>query len=118
MIWNQLDRKEITVDEACLKYNLSSNTVHNWRKDRENIEKQVEEEGRPEKKRVMVDDGLGRIQEGVKAFYDDNQDLPEGHKQPLTRKLLCLYVWFFVGYFLRHFYFVLQVVSLLKKQSI
>jgi hypothetical protein len=36
----------------------------------------------------------------------------------LTRKLLCLYVWFFVGYFLRHFYFVLQVVSLLKKQSI
>jgi hypothetical protein len=58
MILNQLDRKEILVGKACLKYNLSSNTVSNWRKDRENIEKQVEEEGRPEKKRVMVDDGL------------------------------------------------------------
>ena len=43
MILNQLDRKEITVGKACLKYNLSRNTVPNWRKDRENIEKQVED---------------------------------------------------------------------------
>jgi hypothetical protein len=92
MILNQLDRKEITVGKACLKYNLSRNTVPNWRKERENIEKQVKEEGRPEKKRAMVDDGLERIRAGLKSFYDDNLELPEGLKQPLTRKLLCLYI--------------------------
>jgi hypothetical protein len=66
--------------------------VPNWRKERENIEKQVKEEGRPEKKRAMVDDGLERIRAGLKSFYDDNLELPEGLKQPLTRKLLCLYI--------------------------
>lgn len=90
VILDKLDRNEITAGEACVKYSLHRNTMPNWRKDREKIEKQVEEEGRPEKKRVRVDDGLGCIQAGVKEFYDENQAQPEELKQPLTCKLLCL----------------------------
>lgn len=87
---------------------MHHNAVGQWKKNRDNIRKQVEEE-RANKKQALADDGLSRVRLGIKAFYELNETLPRSFKIPLTREqfiiycLMCLYVLFLIHRLTTHF---------------
>lgn len=71
LILDELDKTVSSAAAVCVKYNVHRNTVSNWKKNRGEIEQQVEEEGRAEKKRALAEDA--------------DQALPKDLRLPLTR---------------------------------
>ena len=67
------------------KHNVPRNTLTGWRKRREALAKQAEE-GYSKKQRLVLNDGLKRIKDGIRAFYDLNSSMPKGLKIPITRE--------------------------------
>jgi transposase-like protein len=87
-ILNDSDKKVSTITAICDKYGVHRNTVGQWKKDSDKIRKEVEEEGRANKRRTFSDDGLRRVRHGIRAFYELNETLPKSLKLPRTRELL------------------------------
>ena len=87
-ILNELDKKVSTITAIRDKYGVHCNAVGQWKKDRDNMRKEVEEEGRANKKIAIGDDGLRRVRHGIRALYELNKTLPKSLKLPLRRELL------------------------------
>ena len=85
-ILNDLDNKVSTIAEVCWKYGVHRNAVGGWKKQREKIRREVEEEGRAKKKCALQDDCLMRIRLGIWAFYELNESLPKSLKLPITHE--------------------------------
>ena len=84
-ILDEIDRKESTVGAILKKHNVPRNMLTGWRKNREALAKQVEE-GHSKKQRLVLNNGLKRIKDGIRAFYDLNSSMPKGLKIPITRE--------------------------------
>ena len=65
--------------------------VGQWKKDGDNIRKQVEE-GWANKKQALADNGLRRVRLGIKALYKLNKTLPRSFNIPLSRDQFIIYL--------------------------
>ncbi len=65
--------------------------VGQWKKEGDNIRKQVEE-GWANKKQALADNGLRRVRLGIKALYKLNKTLPRSFKIPLSRDQFIIYL--------------------------
>mmetsp|Transcript_12391 Transcript_12391/g.21463 ORF Transcript_12391/g.21463 Transcript_12391/m.21463 type:complete len:383 (-) Transcript_12391:294-1442(-) len=80
-ILDEIDRKITSQKAVVAKYGINRNTIYYWRKNKDMIKQSIEEEGRGDMKRVQANDGLMRIRDGVRAFFDVGAYL----NLPLTR---------------------------------
>mmetsp|Transcript_10728 Transcript_10728/g.26474 ORF Transcript_10728/g.26474 Transcript_10728/m.26474 type:complete len:399 (+) Transcript_10728:76-1272(+) len=83
-ILDEIDSKVTTEAVIREKYGISRCTIHNWKKSREKIRVEVEDKGRGEKMRIDRCDGLQRVKDGLYAFYELNNTLPETMKVQIT----------------------------------
>ena len=81
----EIDRRETTVAAIRKKHNVPKQTLTGWRRKREAMRKAVEE-GALKKRRLYINDGLKRINDGLRAFYDLNESMPKALKIPITRE--------------------------------
>ncbi len=68
--------------EACKRFGCSKQSISKWRKDRENLVKSAQFNGKST--RVVKDDGLMRIKIGILAFYDLNKSMPKDGQISIT----------------------------------
>ncbi len=91
-ILTQLDDKVSTIGGIVQKYGIHCNSIANWRKDRDKIHSQVEDEGQANKRRAVRDDGLMRVRVGIRSFYELNESLPKKLRTPITRECCSLLI--------------------------
>jgi len=83
-ILDEIDQKVLSQEFICKKYGTTRNSVSIWRNNREEYERQVAEDKRGKKKTVLHNDGLRRIKNGLKTFYEFNMTLPPESRIPLS----------------------------------
>ena len=71
----------------CKKHGTNRTSVGKWKALRPQIEKQIEDQYRGAMSRMIRDDGLLRIKDGIRAFYELNNSMPKALKLPITSKL-------------------------------
>ena len=71
----------------CKKHGTNRTSVGKWKALRPQIEKQIEDQYRGAKFQMRLDDGLLRIKDGIRTFYEPNNSMPKALKLPITSKL-------------------------------
>ena len=91
-ILDELNKGLSQQKQIIAKYNTNRVSVSTWKKQRAQLEKQLDEELRGGRKKMFINDPLKRIKHGVRMFYDLNETMPKALKIPITRK----YTWYSV----------------------
>lgn len=61
----------------CDKHGTNRTSVGKWKALRPEIEKQIEHQRRGAMTQIREDDGLLRIKDGIRAFYELNNSMPK-----------------------------------------
>lgn len=69
-ILDEIDQKTSTQEAVLKKYGTTRQSVRRW--DREKIQKHIDEQSRGTQIRIVERDGLKRVKDGLREFYESN----------------------------------------------
>ena len=85
----EVESKRSSQQEVLKREGIARTSFNRWRKNKDNIMRQVEDDYRGKLKRQLHVDGLKRVKDGIHKFYDLNDTMPKSLRIPLTREFLC-----------------------------
>lgn len=89
-ILDEIKKGNATQAAICRKHGASTSSVKRWKQNAEKIRAYLKcDTGIKTTKRIYSSDGLRRIKDALKVFYDLNEAMPRDLKVPLTREFVC-----------------------------
>jgi len=85
----EIESKRSSQKEVLKREGIARTCLHRWKKEKDNMKRQIDDDYRGKMKRQLHVDGLKHVKDGIHKFYDLNDTMPKSLRVPLTREFLC-----------------------------